>query len=86
MRKQYEPPMLEIEEYELSDSIAANCATQAFTPETSCGADFGYVWQNPSFAQLPQMFVHNIIENTATDGTEGCDCYHSTWFGTSFSS
>lgn len=80
MKKVYTSPMIEIESYDLSCSIAAACATK---PEFGPGVPGG-VSACPGFIEIPELpfdSIGNSIQAQSfydgTDGNPACDCYYT---------
>lgn len=79
MKKVYTSPMIEIESYDLSSSIAAACSTKAvYGPGVPGGPEAceGFI----IIPELPFDSIGNSIQSQSFyDGVEGpvCDCYYT---------
>lgn len=81
MKKMYTSPVIEIESYNLSDSIAANCKTLTNfgpgVPGTNLAVCDGFI----EIPTLPfSVGGNDIMSASFYDGTEGgvmCDCYYT---------
>lgn len=80
MKKMYTSPVIEIESYNLSDSIAANCETiRNFGP----GTPGGTIEVCTGFTPIPTLPFsaggNDIMSTSFYDGNKGpvCDCYYT---------
>ena len=81
MKKTYAKPMIEIESYTLSASLAATCGnTITLGPEApgkvTCD-EFKDAFE--VFAFIPGIGIQGVTENTPfySDGSANCDCYYT---------
>ena len=89
MKKIYAKPMIEIESYALSASLAANCGeTVNLGPEApgkdTC-SDFDDAFE--MFAVIPGVGIQSTGGTPFySDGAANCDCYYSSGGGVYFTS
>ena len=90
MKKIYAKPLIEIETYELSASIAASCGSKvSLGPEapgkTVC-SEFKDAFE--VFAFIPSLGIQSTGGGTPfyNDGSANCDCYYSSGGGMYFTS
>ena len=90
MKKSYIKPLIEIETYELSASIAASCGSKvSLGPEapgkTVC-SEFKDAFE--VFAVIPGLGIQSTGAGTPfySDGSANCDCYYSSGGGLYFTS
>ena len=71
MKKKYEKPMILIENFSLSTTIAGDCEVKTNTPSLD---QCGYVEEDGRFTQ--EIFVMGVCATTAPEGHNGI-CYHT---------
>lgn len=82
MKKTYTKPLIEIEAYELSASIAANCGN-VVTLGPGIPGSTEYIqcdeFKNSGFMSLTPEFGVNSTGNVPfySDGAKNCDCYYT---------
>lgn len=81
MKKNYSKPLIEIESYTLSASLAASCGNViSLGPEapgkTTC-AEFEDSFNVTAF--IPGLGIQGVAKNTPfyDDGSANCDCYYT---------
>ena len=77
MKKKYVTPMIAVEHYELTQSIA-NCAIKIGHYDSQCVLkDRDASWEMKDFAEMGWFSAGQCVE--AADGMEGTDgiCYHT---------
>lgn len=89
MKKAYNKPMIEIEAYELSASIAASCGTPVRLGPEAPGKDVCDEFKDAFevFAVIPGLGIQAVGGTPFySDGAANCDCYYSSGGGTYFTS
>lgn len=90
MKKIYSKPLIEIESYELSASIAQNCGSKISlgpgAPGYQVCDEFEDAWEVFSF--IPGLGIQAAGEGKPfyEDGSAKCTCYYSSGGGTYFTS
>lgn len=74
MKKVYEAPMLEIEEYHLDMSIASNCATVVHNGPAMGNHQQCDDYENP-FIDDDEIATQSMPHNVTFYQDTGCDCY-----------
>lgn len=81
MKKTYSKPVIEIESYTLSASLAANCGNNISLGPEAPGKTVCDEFKD-SFevqAYIPGIGIMGVEKNTPfySDGTANCDCYYT---------
>ena len=89
MKKIYAKPMIEIETYELSASIAAPCGSKVSlgpeAPGKTVSSEFEDAYD--MFAFIPGVGIQSTGGTPFySDGAANCDCYYSSGGGVYFTS
>lgn len=90
MKKIYMKPLIEIEAYELSASIAANCGTKISLGPEAPGKTVCEEFEDAFevFTVIPGIGIQSVAGGTPfySDGSAHCDCYYSSGGGVYFTS
>ena len=89
MKKIYAKPMIEIETYELSASIAASCGSKVSLGPEAPGKTVCSEFEDAfdMFAFIPGVGIQSTGGTPFySDGSANCDCYYSSGGGLYFTS
>lgn len=89
MKKIYAKPMIEIETYELSASIAASCGSKVSLGPEAPGKTVCSEFEDAfdMFAFIPGVGIQSTGGTPFySDGAANCDCYYSSGGGVYFTS